>query len=597
MRRPVRRSQGPGASLVAPVLGLVTAQPVASPAPQTAEWLENFLPTSRGIQVRGGTSRAAFVTDAVKTLFSYTDASSPKFFAATADAIYDISGFNATTAPAQSVSGLTSGDWSTQQFGTSGGDYLVCANGADFLQVWDGSTWHPIADEVVRNLAYDGLTADFAVGETVTGSTSGASAEILGVIRSTATTGTLKIGTITGGPFQDDEAITSATGAAVANGADVVGSSFTVSGVTTSNLSHVWTFKNRLFYVQKDTLTAWYAPSGAIGGAYGDLSLAGIFKLGGSLLTGASWSLDAGDGPDDKCVFISTEGEVAIYGGTDPSDATLWSLEGRYDIGKPLGKRALMQVGGDLYVATTDGIVPISAAINKDPAQITLAAITAPIETLWEEELTRTTSDVELVKWTDQNILAVILPNADRMLTANLQTGGWAVQSGWSATCAATYDGDLYLGRSSGRVFKANDTGQDDGASFTARVSWPFLDGGNPALYKTGQLARIAGFADAAFVFKLEMMWDNFVNFSSAPAIETIFDSTFLIWGTGRWGDDRWGRTVSQPRGGYISQWQSVYGGGYSFAPALQIVSRAMDKLSVEITRIDFIVEGGGRAS
>jgi hypothetical protein len=35
---------------------------------------------------------------------------------------------------------------------------------------------------------------------------------------------------------------------------------------------------------------------------------------------GASWSIDAGDGIDDKCVFITDQGELLIFTGSDPSD-------------------------------------------------------------------------------------------------------------------------------------------------------------------------------------------------------------------------------------------------------------------------------------
>ncbi|TIR78102.1 MAG: hypothetical protein E5X19_32465, partial [Mesorhizobium sp.] len=75
-------------------------------------------------------------------------------------------------------------------------------------------------------------------------------------------------------------------------------------------LSFVWTYRSREFFIEKNTLTAWFLPVDAISGAASDFSLAGVFQKGGSLLCGGTWSLDAGDGVDDKCVFISTKGEV-----------------------------------------------------------------------------------------------------------------------------------------------------------------------------------------------------------------------------------------------------------------------------------------------
>ena len=68
-------------------------------------------------------------------------------------------------------------------------------------------------------------------------------------------------------------------------------------------------------FVKRDSLKAYYLPVASIGGAAQDVSLSGVFQRGGKLLLGATWSLDSGDGMDDKCVFVSDRGEAAIYSG------------------------------------------------------------------------------------------------------------------------------------------------------------------------------------------------------------------------------------------------------------------------------------------
>ena len=98
-------------------------------------------------------------------------------------------------------------------------------------------------------------------------------------------------------------------------------SSPAITGVTTSLLSYVWKHKNRLWFVEKNTRRAWYLPVDSVGGAAASVSLAGVFQKGGSLLCGTTWSQDAGDGMDDRVAFISTEGEVAIYQGSNPASA------------------------------------------------------------------------------------------------------------------------------------------------------------------------------------------------------------------------------------------------------------------------------------
>ena len=128
-------------------------------------------------------------------------------------------------------------------------------------------------------------------------------------------------------------------------------------------LTHIWKHANRLFFVQGGTMNAWCLPVHAVGGELVYIPLSGATKRGGSLLFGASWSVDSGSGLDDKCIFVTDQGEVVIFAGTDPTSSTNWRQEGCYDISRPLGKNAHVKLGGDILVATIDGIVPLSATM------------------------------------------------------------------------------------------------------------------------------------------------------------------------------------------------------------------------------------------
>jgi ferredoxin len=159
----------------------------------------------------------------------------------------------------------------------------------------------------------------------------------------------------------------------------------TLTGVTSANLSFVWSHKRSLWFVEKNTLSAWYLPVNSIAGTVAEFPLDGVFKLGGALLFGGTWSLDSGDGLDDVMLFITTEGEVAVYQGTDPGSD--FQLSGVYRIGKPLNKHGWFRAGGDLCILTRDGIVPVSEALRKDVAALQAAAITFPIEDLWQQAI------------------------------------------------------------------------------------------------------------------------------------------------------------------------------------------------------------------
>jgi hypothetical protein len=598
MRRPSRRpARSRIVSLQPPIKGLMLNQPPGASDPLGAEVLENGIPTKRGVRVRGGLRKDATVgASPVTSLFAYRTGDAEALFAATASGVFNISGLDPDTAPVASIAGQTAGYYSAQQIGTAGGDYLVAVNGADFAWLYDGAAWNPVTTVAVNQLAYDGLTTGFTKGETLTGGTSGATATILAVIPASATTGVLKLGTITGGPYADNEAITSAGGAAVANGASAAASAVTITGVATTALSHVWLYRSRLFFVQKDTMTAWYLPVDAVGGAVGDVGLAGIFQRGGSLLFGATWSLDSGDGLDDKCVFVSTEGEVAIYEGNDPSDVAAWSLAGRYDVAKPLGVNASMQAGGDLLIATVDGIVPLSQIIQKDPAALSLSAVTRPIESLWNRLTVEASEPVELVKWTDRGLGVVTLPESDRMLLVNLQTGAWGTATGWIANCAETYLGACYIGRDDGSVCAIDETGYDDGEAYTMRLCWAFNDLGDATAYKRAQLVRPSFFAPETPVYQAGIAVDYTADFPTAPANTEVTPSEdYLVWDVGNWDEKLWwSPSVEDQSFGIIAKWRTVTGAGFAMAPTIQITSGQLTKPNIEILRLDIAFETGG---
>src|SRR6185436_18207516 len=86
---------------------------------------------------------------------------------------------------------------------------------------------------------------------------------------------------------------------------------------------------------------------------------------GGYLLAMASWTRDGGSGVDDFAVFITSEGEAIVYQGTNPSSATTWAKIGSYVIGRPLGRRCVMQYGAECVVITENGIFPLSSLLQS----------------------------------------------------------------------------------------------------------------------------------------------------------------------------------------------------------------------------------------
>lgn len=568
----------------APILGWVLNENLATPTPTPggARILDNWVCTTRGARVRGGATIHATLSDDVTALFDYNSATS-QFFAATTTSLHDVSvPADAEVAVEAGIVGLTSGDWSVTQFGTAGGDYLVAVNGADPEMIYDGATWNPVNGAAVNQVAFDAQTLPFAVGQTVTGGASGATAVIVSVQKLTATTGRLKLGAITGGPFLDDETLTTAGGAAVANGGSSSASAIAITGVATSSLSQVWSYGSRLFYTEKDSLNAWYLPVDSLGGTAAAFPLAGIFTKGGTLLFGAKWSLDAGDGLDDKCVFVSSEGEVAIYEGTNPGSAADWRKAGLYTLPRPLGKKAYTTAGGDLLIATEVGLIPVSAALQTDLSAIESKAVSQRISPYWQSQSAKLSSGWEMVKVPDSGVMFVSQPADNTALAINLLTGAWSRVTGWDARCLGRFGGSGYFGTAAGQVARMESGGSDLGAIYTAVIVGQY----DPMRFygrKKSVLQMRAMFqVGTPIVPQLRAMADFGDTLSAPPSSPAAYATDG--WDVGLWDVAVWDATTSiQNR----AEWVPVGVTGSAIAYELQLTFGVAQTPVVELVSID----------
>lgn len=583
----------------APVRGWVVSENLATSGPASARVLDNWFPTTEGIRVRGGSNKYATIASSAPaiSMWTYRGASTEKLFAADATNVFDISSIgDADAIPTAAMSGRTSGYYCATQIGTAGGDYQFACNGDDPPLLYDGTAFDLVSDATER-IAYDAETGTFTAGLTVTGGTSAATATIVDVVDN-GTTGELRVKSISG-TFQDNETITdSSTGSATSNiPSGVVSATATITGVTTSNLSFSWTYASRLFFVEKDTMNAWYLGVDAIGGTASSFSLAGVFQQGGSLLFGGVWSLDSGAGLDDKCVFVSTEGEVAVYEGTNPGSASTWSRIGIYRITKPLGPKAAINAGGDLLIATKDGIVPLSEAVRKDVAALSLAAISRPIQPVWADEVAdRVGINWEMLKWDDNDMLVVSQPiasakNSAQCLVANLETGAWCRFTVWDTRCLAVYNDVGYYGTNDGEIFQMEVGGTDNGATYTAVYVGQFDHFGAPGLLKTVQQARSIWLASGPFNQSVSVAKNYEIAVPTAPS--SVADYTVDEWDVGLWDVAQWD-SASQTLSNVTSQWQSIGKTGYSIAPVVQITSGTTPKPLIELVALDLTWQAGG---
>lgn len=233
-----------------------------------------------------------------------------------------------------------------------------------------------------------------------------------------------------------------------------------ISGVDPAKFVHVCAWKNRLWFTERDTAKAWYLGLNALYGAANAFTFGARFSHGGELRGLWNWTRDAGAGIDDHLVGVSSSGDVVIYSGTDPSDASAFSLVGVWYVpGVPPGRRLCTDYGGDLLVLTAAGIVELSKLTGGAEELDRQQYSTFKVSNLFNQLMSRTGS---LKGWgmalhPSDAALLVLAPVAvsqpTEPLVMSLVTKGWhRYRDIPIGVAAAALGNTLYFGTEDGRV-------------------------------------------------------------------------------------------------------------------------------------------------
>ena len=125
---------------------------------------------------------------------------------------------------------------------------------------------------------------------------------------------------------------------------------------------------NLLWFADSDNLALYYLPLQQKSGALTLFPLNAMFKRGGHITSINTWTVDGGLGLDDALCIFTSNGEVAIYSGTDP--ATDFQKIGTFRFDAPMSKNCVINFGGDLYVQIATGFVPMTTMVRAEAEQL-----------------------------------------------------------------------------------------------------------------------------------------------------------------------------------------------------------------------------------
>lgn len=137
----------------------------------------------------------------------------------------------------------------------------------------------------------------------------------------------------------------------------------TWTGLTTDNASQVFSYKQRVYYIQKNSTSVWYGPVSSVAGALTEFDVGEFLEDYGTLLFGCSWSVNQGQQNEQLFVLVTLAGEVLIYSGDYPA-APNWTILTRVQIPTPIGNQAFIRLGQDILIVTYRGVISLAGVVS-----------------------------------------------------------------------------------------------------------------------------------------------------------------------------------------------------------------------------------------
>ncbi len=371
------------------------------------------------------------------------------------------------------------------------------------------------------------------------------------------------------------------------NGSTWTDSAFT--GVTLENLDFVHSHLNRLWFIEKNSLNAWYAPTSAIAGALNPLYLGPFCKKGGSIVAIATWTRDGGTGgTDDYIVFITSNGEVVMYAGSDPTTFGGTVQIGVFKIAEPIGRRCFVRLGSDLAVITSQGLVSLVQTLPQTEGQRAASTITDKVLGGIREAHIQsgTLFGWQAFEYPKKNLLILNYPLDERAIqhqfVLNTRTGAWCKFTDVNAGCWSLLGDDAFFGGNDGKVYKFDEGHDDDGEPIVAIMQSSFQDYGVIG-NKSFTMVRGLFLAPEGYSPEISVKVDYDTSLTDLVVINVTSDLP-------DWDDNFWDVALWGPAQVPSLPWQTLWGTGVVGSIAFSVSTNT----AIAFNKADMVFEPGG---
>jgi hypothetical protein len=288
-------------------------------------------------------------------------------------------------------------------------------------------------------------------------------------------------------------------------------------------------------------------------------------------------------------VFITSEGEVAVYQGYDPAQLATWSLVGIFNIGRPIGRRCYTKYASDILVITADGLTPLSKAMLTDRTQED-AQLTYKILNAINQDVQSFNANFgwQVIVYPLGNKLIVNVPESVNSIihqwVQNPVAKSWWRYQNWNANCWELQQDSLYFGENT-RVFRADVGLTDAGLAITTDIKPAFSYFGSPGKLKNFLMAQPV-FQTNALIYPqitLNVDFNDVIN-PSPP----FTGNNLSPWDTSPWDVTPWSGDATSIS---IKNWQGIVGLGYA---ASGRISMQLSNVSAQWYATNYLVASGG---
>jgi len=324
----------------------------------------------------------------------------------------------------------------------------------------------------------------------------------------------------------------------------------TVTPVAAASLVQVMLWKQRVWFVQKNTNSGWYTDAGSHSGTLTKFNFGNKFIAGGFLKGIYNWSLDSGDGPDDFLVAVSSSGDVLVYQGTDPDTYDTFGIIGTWFIGKvPNGRRIALSVGGDLYLLSSYGIISARDLLEgKNPFTFE-GSVSYKISPLLNNSIRQTINEMGWGLWVVPDLAKIIVttPKIGNQpyfqFVYDVNTKAWSIWRDMPMVTVATFKNNVYVGADTSVHWV---TGNLDNVTVVdpnpQPIFWSLLtsygDIGSPQMAKIVHFIRPRFVAEGAPSYKVHAFYDyDLTELTQSSG----FVNPLNVWDLSTWDNAIWG--------------------------------------------------------